>query len=217
MKAAMKVRWIRQGGAQYPTLLIQRMGEAAPVAIAVAGDMNILRRPRLGLICSIQCPGSIVLKTFDAIRALRDAGVTMIGGFHSPMERECLDLLLRGPQPVVLSPARGLSRLRIGQEARKALAEGRLLLLSVFGDEVQRTTSTHAIARNDLVATLAAAVFVPYAAPTGKTWATVCKVLERGQKVFALDDEANTDLFASGVRACRSNDLDEILSLIVKS
>ncbi len=217
MSASMKVRWIRQGDAHYPTPLVKRMGGAAPAAIAAAGDMNILRRPRIGLICSIQCPGSIVIKTFDTIRALRDAGVTMIGGFHSPMERECLDILLRGPQPVVLCAARSLSRLRIGQEARKALAEGRLLLLSVFGDEVQRTTSTHAIERNDLVAALADAVFVPYAAPAGKTWATVCKALERGQKVFALDDEANTDLFACGVRACRSNHLDEIISLMVKS
>jgi predicted Rossmann fold nucleotide-binding protein DprA/Smf involved in DNA uptake len=217
MKAAMKVRWIRQGDAQYPKPLVKRMGGAAPAAIAAAGDMNILRRPRVGLICSIQCPGSIVIKTFDAIRTLRDAGVTMIGGFHSPMERECLEILLRGPQPVVFSPARSLSRLRIGQEARKALAEGRLLLLSVFGEDIQRTTSTQALERNNLVAALADVVFVPYAAPAGKTWATVCKALERRQKVFAPEDEANNDLFTCGVTACQSNNLDDLISQIGKS
>ncbi|HTY23990.1 MAG TPA: hypothetical protein VMC85_12720, partial [Desulfomonilaceae bacterium] len=164
-----------------------------------------------------QCPGSIVIKTFDTIRALRDAGVTMIGGFHSPMEREGLDIMLRGLQPVVLCAAKSLPGMRIRQEARRALKEGRLLLLSVFSDEVRWTTSTHAIERNDLVTALADAVFVPYAAPAGKTWATVCKALERSQKVFALDDEANTDLFACGVKACQSNNLEEILSLIGKS
>jgi predicted Rossmann fold nucleotide-binding protein DprA/Smf involved in DNA uptake len=213
----MKVRWIRQDDTNYPATLVERMGEAAPAALAAVGDLNILQRPRLGLICSIQCPGSIVLKSFDAIRMLRDGGVTMIGGFHSPMERECLDILLRAPQPVVLCAARSLSRLRIGYEARKALAEGRLLMLSVFGDEVQRTTSTHAIERNNLVATLANAVFVPYATPVGKTWATAAEALKRGQDVFAVDDEANTELLACGVRACQSSNLDEILSLIVKS
>jgi len=210
----MKVRWIRQGDAHYPALLVKRMGGAAPAALAIAGDVNILRRPCLGLICSVQCPGSIVLKTFDAIRTLRDAGVTMIGGFHSPMERECLDILLRGPQPVILSPAKGLIRLRIGQDARKALKEDRLLLLTVFRDEVWRSNSAQAMQRNDLVAGLADALLVPHAAPAGKTRVAVSNALERGQEVFAFDDEANTGLFLSGVRACQSNNLDEILAAI---
>jgi hypothetical protein len=60
------------------------------------GDEAILRQKCMGLICSVRCPGSIVIKTFDAIRELRDAGIIVAGGFHSPMEKECLDFLLRG-------------------------------------------------------------------------------------------------------------------------
>jgi predicted AAA+ superfamily ATPase len=45
-----------------------------------------------------------VLRTFAL--ALREAGIPVIGGFHAPMEKECLDLLLRGTQPVVICPAR---------------------------------------------------------------------------------------------------------------
>ena len=45
------------------------------------GDPALLTRPLLGLVCSVQCPGSIILKLYDAIRELRDAGVTVIGGF----------------------------------------------------------------------------------------------------------------------------------------
>jgi hypothetical protein len=48
-----------------------------------------------------------VIATYDAIRELRDAGVIVAGGFHSPMEGECLDFLLCGAQPVVLCPACG--------------------------------------------------------------------------------------------------------------
>ena len=131
----------------------------------------------------------------------------MIGGFHSPMERECLDLLLRGTQPVVICAAKGLRGVRIGLSARKALKEGRLLLLSPFGIEVRWTTSTQALERNDLITALADAVFVPYAAPAGRTWSTVDKALDRGQKVLALDDEADTDLIAHGVSACRNDNL----------
>lgn len=64
----------------------------------------------MGLICSVQCPGSIVIKTFDAVRELRDSGIVVAGGFHSPMEKECLDFLLRGEQPVIVCPANSGTR-----------------------------------------------------------------------------------------------------------
>ncbi len=210
----MEVRWIRQGDAQYPVQLLQRMGGEAPPALAVAGDTNILRHPRIGLICSIQLPGSVVIKTFDVIRKIRDAHVAVIGGFHSPMEQECLDVLLRGAQPVIICPGRNLRRLRIGQAARRALAEGRPLVLSRFGDEVRRTTSVQAMQRNDLVSSLSEVILVPHASWDGKTWDTVRTALERGQKVFSLDDEANTALLACGARACHTDNLDDLLSSI---
>jgi predicted Rossmann fold nucleotide-binding protein DprA/Smf involved in DNA uptake len=201
---------------RYPPILLERLSADLPGALYSLGNPSILREPLLGLVCSIQCPGSVIVKTFDTIRTLRDAGMTMIGGFHSPMERECFDILLRGPQPVILCAAKSLYGVRIGQEARMALKEGRLLIMSPFSNEVRRTNSAQAMHRNDLVVALADAVFVPYAAPEGKTLATVRKALERSQKVFALDDEANADLLALGARACQSNNVDEILSLIEK-
>jgi hypothetical protein len=52
----------------------------------------------------VRCSGSIVNKTFDAIRELRDAGIVVVVGFHSPMKKECLNFLLRGEQPVIVCP-----------------------------------------------------------------------------------------------------------------
>ncbi len=109
---------IKRGDSDYPTALRERLGDDAPACLYTMGDLAVLRRRLLGFICSIQCPGNIVIKTLDAIRALRDAGVTVIGGFHSPMERECLDILLRGSQPVTLCAAKGLVGLRLGQTPR---------------------------------------------------------------------------------------------------
>ncbi|MDZ7816997.1 MAG: DNA-processing protein DprA [Planctomycetota bacterium] len=146
---------IEQSDTDYPTVLCDRLGDAAPSCLYVMGDADILRNRLLGLICSIQCPGSIVIKTLDATRALRDAGVTVIGGFHSPMEKECLDILLRGDQPAILCPARGLTGLRIGKMPRRALKKGRLMILSPFPNNIRRTTAAQAVQRNDLVAALA--------------------------------------------------------------
>lgn len=207
----MKVCQIRQSDDHYPVRLAQRLGDSAPASITAAGNLDILKNPGIGLICSIQCPGSIIIQTFDVIRRLRDEKMVLIGGFHSPMERECLDILLRGSQPVILCPARSLRSLQIGKEARKALTEGRLLVLSIFGDDVRRTTSSGAILRNNFVAALAEAILVPHAAKNGKTWAAVRNALENGQRILTFEDEANSDLIASGARAYRNNIIDDIV------
>lgn len=184
----------------YPAILRDRLGNAAPRYLYMMGDVNLLYNRLLGLICSIQCPGSIVIKTLDAARVLRDAGVAVVGGFHSPMEKECLDIILRGDQPVLLCPARGLAGLRIGQIPRRAVKEGRLLLVSPFAEDIRRTTAAQAVQRNNLVAAIADAVWVPHAAPGGKTWATVRAALERQQPVFAFANEENGGLLEAGVR-----------------
>lgn len=189
---------VGQSHSPCPAIVKQRLVASAPDRLYLLGAPHVLDNRLIGLICSVECPGSIVLKTFDAIRLLRDQGAAVIGGFHSPMERECLDLLLRGIQPVVICAARRLAGLRIGTQARKALRQGRLLVLSAFGDKTRRVTSARAVLRNDLVAAMAEAVFVPYAVPGGKTWQAVQRILERGQHVVTLDDDANAALVACG-------------------
>lgn len=92
------------------------------------------------------------------------------------------------------------------------MSEGRLLVLSFFGDNIRRTTASQGILRNDMVTVPAEAVLVPHASKNGKTWTTVCRASESGQKVFTFEDEANVDLIASGAKACQSNHLDELVS-----
>ena len=58
------------------------------------GNASILDADLTALFCSGQCPGDVILKMCDLARAMRDAGVPVIGGFLSPMEKECLRLLL---------------------------------------------------------------------------------------------------------------------------
>jgi predicted Rossmann fold nucleotide-binding protein DprA/Smf involved in DNA uptake len=198
---------IERGSSDYPAVLTNRLDENAPPCLYAMGDAAILGNRLLGLVCSIQCPGSIVIKTLDAARSLRDAGVAVIGGFHSPMEKECLNILLRGDQPVILCPARGLAGLRLGQMPRRAGQEGRLLILSPFAENIRRTTATQAVKRNNLVAACADAVWVPHAAPGGKTWETVRAALERHQAVFTFADD-NGDLMDAGARPF--DDLDVV-------
>jgi predicted Rossmann fold nucleotide-binding protein DprA/Smf involved in DNA uptake len=185
---------IEQGAPDYPHALTGRLGAGAPPVLYGLGNTALLGAPLLGLVCSITCPGAVVIKTLDAVRALRDAGVILVGGFHSPMERECLDVLLRGNQGTVLCPARCLVNLRMGAAARAAVKDGRLLVLSMFGEKARRTTAQTAAQRNELVAALADVVLAPYARPGGRTWATVEEALGRKQRVLTFDVKDNAVL-----------------------
>ncbi|MBW2737490.1 MAG: hypothetical protein JRE64_01305, partial [Deltaproteobacteria bacterium] len=105
----------------------QHLGKDAPDTITATGNLDILRKNPTALFCSTKCPGDLIVKTYDIAQILRDAGMTVISGFHSPMERECLTILLRGAQPVIICPARSINNMRINREYKKPLKDGRLL------------------------------------------------------------------------------------------
>lgn len=172
--------------------------DAAP-EIQAAGPIEALRQPSTGLFCSSQCPGSIVLKTFDAITRMRDKGGILIGGFHSVMEQECLSILLRGRQPVIWVPARSIAGMRLKPELVPAFKEDRLLILSPFPPQYARITAALSEQRNRFVASLCDRVFIPHAAPNGQTFALAQSLLQAGLQVDTFDDPSNADLIALGV------------------
>ena len=208
----MDVHQIHNRDDEYPKLLRQRLGKRAPEHLFAIGNTDILRRRPIALICSIQCPGSLIILTFDAIRELRDAGIVVVGGFHSPMEQECLEFLLRGDQPVIVSPAKGLSRPRLPAPQREAIKAGRELLLSMFGENVKRTTKAQAQQRNEFIAALACAILIPHASPGGNAETIAQRAIDRGQPLFTIDDEENKHLIQLGARPYN---LDGLRGLIV--
>lgn len=162
------------------------------------GDVNILSNPLLGLLCSIRCPGRVIVQTYDLARALRDAGVPVIGGFHSPMEKECLDFLLRGKQPVVVCPARSITNMRMPSAWRKACGEGRLLILSPFAPKHGRISALLAEKRNGFVSLLADQFFVPYASPGSKTEQLCKDLLSSGKMVYTFESERESGIARAG-------------------
>jgi hypothetical protein len=83
---------IRKEDSDYPKILLQRLGDRAPEQLYYRGDLSILKNHMIGFVCSIQCPGNIIIKTLDTARVLRDKGFVVAGGFHSPMEAEVLEI-----------------------------------------------------------------------------------------------------------------------------
>jgi predicted Rossmann fold nucleotide-binding protein DprA/Smf involved in DNA uptake len=178
-----------------------------PEAIARRGDSAILQDRPLAFFCSIRCPGNLILRAYDLARGLRDQGVTVVGGFHSPMERECLTLLLRGKQPIVICPARSLEGMRVPHAWRNPLEAGRLLLLSPFPSTVRRVTAATALTRNRFVVSVAERVFVAHAAPGSKTEEFCKEVLRSGKPLLTFEAEENRELLGMGAMPLQIDDL----------
>lgn len=191
----------------YPVALRERLGKRAPEHVFLLGNPELLQYDPLGLFCSTKCPGNIILKTYDLARALRDARVPVIGGFHTPMEKECLAVLLRGPQPVIVCPARGLEGVRPVTEVRDGIRAGRVLLVSIFAPKQRRATADLADQRNRFVAALASRSFVSHAAPGGKTEALCREMIAMGKTLFTVDAPENANLLTLGAQPLVIQDL----------
>ena len=182
----------------YPAALRRCSDNKRLLTVTAQGNLNVLDSTLLGFFCSVRSPGDTILKTYDLARALRDTDATIIGGFQSPMEKECLDLLLRGTAPVVVCPARGLNRMRTPKIWKDPLAEGRMLILSFFDGNIHRPTATIAARRNAHIAALADRILIAHAEPGGKT-ETLCKdALAQDKPVFVLDSPDNAHLIELG-------------------
>jgi predicted Rossmann fold nucleotide-binding protein DprA/Smf involved in DNA uptake len=184
----------------YPSVLRSRLGKNAPQSIAAIGNLDILACKTMALFCSVKCPGNLILQTYNFVQELRQSGVTVIGGFHSPMERECLGILLRGTQPVIICPAKIIKNMRIASEHKQAIKEGRLLFMSPFEEGQRRISVKTSQFRNLFVAALSEQVFVAHAEPGGKTENLCRDILSWKKPIYTFDSDHNKNLIEMGVQ-----------------
>ena len=166
--------------------------------LSLIGNAALLDLPLLAFFCSRRCPGSLILRAYDLARELRAAGVPVVSGFQTPIEQECLALLLRGEQPVVVCPARGIAGMRVPPVWRAPLEAGRLLVVSPFAADERRPTVALAERRNRFVADLAARVLVAHADPGGATERLSRALIGQGKPVLTVLDPANRHLLDAG-------------------
>lgn len=160
---------IKPHDALWPKSLTERLGGSAPTALQAIGSAALLSAQKTALFCSARTPGDAILRAHDAAQRMRDEGITVISGFHSPIEKECLSILLRGKQPIIICPARTIDTMRIPAECRAAFEAGRVLFLSPFPKQSKRVTKESALRRNEVVAALADQVFIAHITPDGQT------------------------------------------------
>jgi predicted Rossmann fold nucleotide-binding protein DprA/Smf involved in DNA uptake len=213
--------YLYQHEALYPPALCLHLADRAPATLTLRGNLNILcgkaHAPLVALFCSVQCSSALILETYELAGALRDAGVTVISGFHSPMEKECLAVLLRGTQPVIVCPARSIENMRLPADWKAALTQDRLLLVSPFEERLCRVTTERAQKRNEVVAALSDVILVAYAAPDSKTAHFCSTMLSWGKPLLALENKENIALLALGARPIRPESFSAHQELVTRT
>jgi hypothetical protein len=180
------IRVLRQGETVFPQSLMRRLGTTAPATVSIIGSVAVLQDSMEAFLCSKDTPGATILKAFDQAAAWRDAGVCVISGFHSPLEQQCLDILLRGKQPIVWALARGMGTLRLPKSRRDAVDDGRLTVISTFNAEEVRTSANLARQRNRIVAAMATETVFAHISPGGSLERLAAEIGQWGVTVRVL-------------------------------
>ena len=162
----MDVFTLKPSQTQWARQINERLQKSAPSSLWTIGNREILGLRKVGLFCSLNCPENKIAAAYNAARKLSEKGTTIVSGFHSPVEKQCLQILLQENQSVVICLARALKKMRLSSEWQTALDEGRLLLLSRF-EKSRRADKETARRRNELVLALSNEVMIIHAEPGG--------------------------------------------------
>ena len=162
------------------------------------GNRDLLARALIAFFCSQQCPGDIIIKAQDWANQVVGGAQAIISGFHTPVEKDVLRILLRGKHPAIMCMARGLENYRVPTDLKLGIADGSLLLVSPFPASERRVTSDLAEQRNRHILTMVDTILIAHAAPDSKTseLATVAK--ERGLKLLSFASNCNDRLLNIG-------------------
>jgi predicted Rossmann fold nucleotide-binding protein DprA/Smf involved in DNA uptake len=131
------------------------------------GNRELLNERLHAILCSKACPGEKIIEAIDLAQRWRAENRAVISGFHTPVEKECLRIFLRGPQGIVICPARGLDPFQVPPDWQQKFKHGALLIVSPFDSSIRRPTKETAEIRTRLVLSLAQSKTIIHAFPGG--------------------------------------------------
>lgn len=118
------------------------------------GNTSLLDRRKIGYFASGTIASLSVLPTLDwAAEVARREDVAIVSGFHSKMEREVLDFLLRGKCGIICILARSIYK-KIPDKFREAYNSGRVLFIAPFKTSATRTSRHLCQQRNEYAASI---------------------------------------------------------------
>ncbi len=118
------------------------------------GNTSLLDRKKIGYFASGTIASQSVLPTLDwAAEVAKRDDVAIVSGFHSKMEREVLNFLLRGRCGIICVLARSIYK-KIPERFREAYDTGRVLFISPCKTSAVMTSRHLCQQRNEYVASI---------------------------------------------------------------
>jgi predicted Rossmann fold nucleotide-binding protein DprA/Smf involved in DNA uptake len=179
-KGKIRIGTIAKETNNLPVVLQKYFANNPEQTISYCGNLEFLSDEKTAFFCSSKSSGAAILKIFERANFWRKEQITIISGFHSPLEKEVLDILLKGKGLIIICPARSIESMLLPKEWLLALEGNRLLIISPFTD-MPRISRTTAEKRNQFIAQIADRVVFGYISESGKT-AKLLQELDRINK-----------------------------------
>lgn len=156
------------------------------------GNIELLSRPLTAFFASRVSPALAIRAGLAWALEQVYAGAVVIGGFHSPLERSVLNLLLEARAPAVVVLAREVKSARFPVAWQRAVQQRHLAVVSQAMDQ-RRLDHGRSVARNELVAMLGDTIVVAHASATGNLRAQTADWQRCGKVIRVLHDERVVD------------------------
>jgi predicted Rossmann fold nucleotide-binding protein DprA/Smf involved in DNA uptake len=119
------------------------------------GNTELLKQNKVGFLASRKISSLSILPTLDwATEISKREEIAVVSGFHSKMERNVLEILLKGQCGIIIVLARGMYR-KLPIQYEEAMSQKRLLIISNEKDNVKRVSEQTAHKRNEFVREIA--------------------------------------------------------------
>lgn len=125
------------------------------------GNRELLKKHKVGFLASRKISTLAVLPTLDwASEIAKREDVVVVSGFHSPLERDVLNFLLRGSCGIIVVLARGMYK-EVPELFSDAFETHRVLFISNEPDTVLRVSQRGASRRNEYIASIVDSIVFP--------------------------------------------------------
>lgn len=126
-----------------------------------SGNNELLKRRKVGFLASRKISSLSILPTLDwATEVSKREDIAIVSGFHSKMERNVLEILLKGQCGIIIVLARGMYR-KLPIQYEEAMSQKRLLIISNEKDNVKRVSEQTAHKRNGYVKSISDEMYCP--------------------------------------------------------
>ena len=125
------------------------------------GNTELLKQNKVGFLASRKISSLSILPTLDwATEVSKREDIAIISGFHSKMERNVLEILLKGQCGIIIVLARGMYR-KLPKQYEEAMSQNRLLIISNEKENVRRVSEQTAHKRNEYVKSISDEMYSP--------------------------------------------------------